>query len=151
MDYLAYAYLQTGQEADAQRVLADLNAIWRVNQPIFTVAYAATAIPAAHPARKSPLERGGVAEASGQCREAGCRWRISSGPSAHIHFARAIGAARSGDARLAREESGKLRAIEDAMVIPAGTYDWRKQVSIEREIAAAWATFAEGQERRCLA
>jgi hypothetical protein len=149
MDYLAYAYLQTGQEAEAQRVLADLNAIWRVNQPIFTVAYAATAIPA-----RILLENRRWKEAASLKLQDNVAKLVPledfQWAEAHIHFARAIGAARSGDARLAREESGKLRAIEDAMVIPAGTYDWRKQVSIEREIAAAWATFAEGKKSDAL-
>ena len=46
MDYLAYAYLQIGQEAGAQRVLADLNAMQKVDEPIFSVAYASMAVPA---------------------------------------------------------------------------------------------------------
>ncbi len=46
MDYLAYAFLQTGRDAEAERVLADLKAIDRVDPPNVTAAYAATAIPA---------------------------------------------------------------------------------------------------------
>src|SRR3990170_2494718 len=46
MDYLTYAYLQTGQDTEAGRVLARLNAIQNVDEPVFSVAYAATAIPA---------------------------------------------------------------------------------------------------------
>jgi len=64
---------------------------------------------------------------------------------AHVHFARAVGAARSGDAAAARAETSKLKAIEDALVVPPGTYDWRKQVLIERQLADAWATYAEGK------
>lgn len=149
MDYLAYAYLQTGQDAKAEAVLADLNTIQRVNQPIFTVAYAATAIPARilledrrwkeaaslklqdNVAKLVPLEN--------------FRWA-----EAHVHFARAIGAARSGDAALAREETGKLKAIEDALVVPPGTYDWRKQVSIERNVADGWVAYAEGKKQDAL-
>jgi tetratricopeptide (TPR) repeat protein len=145
MDYLAYAYLQTGQEAGAQRVLDDLNAMQKVNLPIFTVAYAATAVPvrivlenrrwkeaaslklADNVAKLAPLESFQWAEA-------------------HVVFARAIGSARSGDAVAAREATTKLKAIEDALVVPPGTYDWRKQVSIARQVAEAWATYAEGKK-----
>jgi hypothetical protein len=145
MDYLAYAYLQTGQEVGAQRVLADLNAMQKVNQPIFTVAYAATAVPVRillenrrwkeaaslklhdNVAKLAPLEN--------------FQWA-----DAHIHFARAVGAARSGDGAAAREETARLKAIEDALVVPPGTYDWRKQVSIERQVAEAWTTYAEGKK-----
>ena len=65
---------------------------------------------------------------------------------AHVVFARAVGAARGGDAALARAEIGKLKAIEDAQVVPPGTYDWRKQVTIERQVAEAWLASAEGKK-----
>ena len=149
MDYLAYAYLQTGQEAGAQRVLADLNALQKVNQPIFTTAYAATAVPVRialenrrwreaaslklqdNVAKLAPLEN--------------FQWA-----DAHIYFARAIGAARSGDAAGAREAAAKLKAIEDALVVPPGTYDWRKQVTIERQVAEAWLAVAEGKKEEAV-
>jgi tetratricopeptide (TPR) repeat protein len=35
-------------------------------------------------------------------------------------------------------------------VVPIGTYDWRKQVSIERQIAGAWTTYAEGRKDEAL-
>ena len=150
MDYLAYAYLQTGQEEGAQRVLAELNALHKVNQPIFTTAYAATAVPVRillenrrwkeaaslklqdNVAKLAPLEN--------------FQWA-----DAHIYFARAIGAARSGDAAAAREATAKLKAIEDALVVPPGTYDWRKQVSIERQVADAWTNYAEGKKEEAVA
>jgi len=145
MDYLAYAYLQTGDEAGAQRVLAELNAMQKVDEPIFSVAYASMAVPArivlenrrwkeaaslqlpANVLKLSPLEN--------------FRWA-----EGHTHFARAVGAARSGNAAAARKEVAALKAIEDALVVPPGTYDWRKQVSIERQVADGWTTYAEGRK-----
>jgi tetratricopeptide (TPR) repeat protein len=62
---------------------------------------------------------------------------------AHIRFARAIGAARSGDAAAARVEIAGLSEIEQGMKVPSGTYDWKTQVSIERQIAQAWLARAE--------
>ena len=35
--------------------------------------------------------------------------------------------------------------------MPPGTYDWRKQVSIERQVAEAWAAYAEGRKEEALA
>ena len=145
MDYLAYAYLQTGQEAGAQRVLAELNALQKVNQPIFTTAYAATAIPV-----RIVLENRRWKEAASLSLQDNVsklaplenfQWA-----GAHVYFARAIGAARSGQAAAAREATAKLKAIEDALIVPPGTYDWRKQVSIERQIAEAWTSYAEGKK-----
>jgi len=144
MDYLAYAYLQTGQEAGAQRVLAELNALQKVNQPIFTTAYAATAVPV-----RIVLENRRWKEAASLSLQDNVsklaplenfQWA-----GAHVYFARAIGAARSGEAAAAREATAKLKAIEDALIVPPGTYDWRRQVSIERQIAEAWTSYAEGK------
>jgi hypothetical protein len=149
MDYLAYAYLQTGQEKRAQAVLAELNAIQRVNQPIFTVAYAATAIPA-----RIALENRRWKEAASLKLQDNVAKLVPlenfQWAEAHVHFARAVGAARSGDAALARAETTKLKAIEDALVVPPGTYDWRKQVSIERQIAEGWTAYAEGRKQEGL-
>ncbi len=145
MDYLAYAYLQRGQDAEAQRVLADLNKMQKVNQPIFTVAYAATAVPV-----RIALENRRWKEAAslklpdnvaGLAPLETFKWA-----EAHVVFARAIGAARGGDPAHARAEAGKLKAIEDALVVPPGTYDWRKQVTIERQVAEAWLASAEGKK-----
>jgi Tfp pilus assembly protein PilF len=144
MDYLAYGYLQTGQDGDAERVLADLNAIRRADPPIFTVAFAATAIPARLALERRQWERAASLELQPHVRQlaplANFRWG-----EAHIHFARAIGAARTGRIAAAREEVAKLREIEQSLAIPPGTYDWRTQVAIERQIAEAWLAHVEGR------
>jgi Tfp pilus assembly protein PilF len=144
MDYLAYSYLQTGQDGNAERVLADLNAIRRADPPIFTVAFAATAIPARLALERRQWERAATLELQAHVRQlaplANFRWG-----EAHILFARAIGAARTGRIAAAREEVAKLREIEQALTIPPGTYDWRTQVAIERQIAEAWVAHVEGR------
>lgn len=48
-------------------------------------------------------------------------------------------------AAAARLEVEKLKEIEQTLEIPAGTYDWRTQVMIERQIAEAWLAKAEGR------
>lgn len=144
MDYLAYAYLQEGQDREAERVLEDLNGIRSDGPTIFTSAYAATAIPA-----RLKLERRQWAEAatldlsdsvSGLARLSDHEWA-----RAHIRFARAVGAARSGNVTQARDEVARLREIEQALSVPSGAYDWKTQVRIEREIAEAWLAHAEGR------
>lgn len=149
MDYLAYGYLQTGQDALAERVLSDLNAIQRADPPAFSVAYAATAIPA-----RLVLERRKWSEAAalelpdnvaGLAPLDQFKWA-----QAHVHFARAIGSARSGNPAAARPEVAALGAIEDAIVVPPGTYDWKTQVSIARQVAEAWLVYAEGRKEEAL-
>ena len=62
---------------------------------------------------------------------------------ANVHFARAVGAARSGDVARAHEEIAALAALEQSLVVSPGEYDWRKQISIERQIAEGWLAKAE--------
>jgi len=144
MDYLAYGYLQTGRDGDAERVLADLNAIRRADPPSFAVAYAATAIPARLALERRRWEEAASLELQDNVRQLAPLDSFQWG-EAHVHFARAVGAARSGRIEVAREEVARLSEIEQALVIPAGSYDWRTQVAIERQIAEAWLAHAEGR------
>lgn len=145
MDYLAYGYLQTGQDGLAERVLADLNAIRRADPPIFTVAHAVTAIPARLALERRQWQAAAALTLNDNVRGLvpldNFRWG-----EAHVHFARAVGAARSGNAAAARGEVSKLDAIERSLRIPPGSYDWRTQVAIERQIAEAWLAQAEGRK-----
>ncbi len=87
MDYLAYAYLQTGQEARARAVVDELAGIRKVFPENFKTAYAFAAIPA-----RFALERRQWGEAA--------RLAVRPGPfppaDAITHFARAYGLARAG-------------------------------------------------------
>jgi tetratricopeptide (TPR) repeat protein len=145
MDYLAYAYLQTGQDSAAERVYQNLKAIRRVDPTNFKVAYAANAIPA-----RLLLERRKWSEAASLELPANVRELapVADHPwaQAHIFFARAIGAARTGNVALAREEVARLKVLEAALVVPPGTYDWKTQVAIERLIAEAWLAYAKGRK-----
>jgi hypothetical protein len=145
MDYLAYAYLQTGQDAKALDIFNQLKAIKQADPPSPTVAYAVTAIPA-----RILLERRRWDEAAafdlppnlaGLAALGNQKWAV-----ANVHFAKAVGAARAGKTALAQDEISKLSAIEQGLTIPAGEYDWRKQIAIERQIAEAWVARARGKD-----
>ncbi|HEY0727768.1 MAG TPA: hypothetical protein VGD38_06860, partial [Pyrinomonadaceae bacterium] len=141
MDYLAYAYLQSAQDKLAWGVLDELNKIPTVEPKTFKVAYAFAAIPARY-----ALERRRWDEAARLALPANTvemfPWKKFPWAEAHIHFARAIGFARSGDAKAAQQEVDRLAALQNALVLVKGEYDWAKQVEIERQIAAAWVAFA---------
>lgn len=145
MDYLAYAYLQTGRDADLAALVDRLNRIRQADPPSPTVAYAVTAIPA-----RAVLERRQWSDAAKLELPDGLRnlqalanhkWAIGN-----IHFARAVGAARSGDLSEARAEIAQLTALERALVVAPGEYDWRKQIAIERQIAEAWLVKGEHRD-----
>jgi tetratricopeptide (TPR) repeat protein len=144
MDYLTYAYLQTGQDQKALEVFEDLKSTQAADPPSPTAAYAVTAIPA-----RLFLERRRWDEAAafdlpqnlaGLAALGNHKWAI-----ANVYFAKAVGAARSGKTALAQDQIAKLSAIEQALTIPPGEYDWRKQIAIERQIAGAWIAHAAGK------
>ena len=149
MDYLAYAYLQRAQDKRAAGVLDELNQIQRVDPPTFKVAYSVTAIPARYALeRRQWNEAATLTLASGPLRDSLLQrfpWA-----KAHIHYARAIGAARSGDVASARREVDELSKIKQALTEVKGDYDWAKQVDIERQVASAWLAFAEGKHDESL-
>ena len=149
MDYLVYAYLQGAQDGRARGVLDELNRIPKVEPESFKVAYAASAINARY-----VLERRRWDEAAALSLPPGVLgnfpWDNFRWAGAHIHFARAIGAARSGDAAAARQEVEKLTAIGQALGEVRGGYDWTKQVEIARLVASAWSAHAEGRREESL-
>jgi len=143
MDYLAYAYLQGAQDKQAWGVLDELNKIQRADPETFKVAYAVAAIPARY-----ALERRRWDEAAKLTLPTlgAFPWQRFRWAEAHIHFARAIGAARSGDTVSARQDVEKLSAIRDGLIVAKGDYDWAGQVEIERQVASAWLAHAEGHD-----
>jgi tetratricopeptide (TPR) repeat protein len=147
MDYLAYAYLQGAQDKQARGVLDELNKIPKAEPETFKVAYAVAAIPARY-----ALERRRWDEAAKLTLPAlgGFPWQRFPWAEAHIHFARATGAARSGDPASARQDIEKLAAIQQALIEVKGDYDWAKQVEIERLVASAWLAQAEGKREESL-
>ena len=143
-DYQMYAYLQTGQDAAARRLVDAIPEIASRFDPRSTASaappsagfYALAAVPA-----RWALERGAWAEA------AKLELRPSGIPyvDALTGFARALGAARSGDlagARAAITSLEALRAREAAMNEPY----WTEQIRIELHGARAWLAFAEGRQ-----
>jgi hypothetical protein len=144
MDYQTYAYLQTAKDGEARRVAdearaafgrLDVNAAGAAAPGVAGV-YAAAAIPARY-----ALERGAWAEA------ASLPVRKSTFPhtDAITHFARALGAARSGDPKAAAADVAQLAALRDTLKTMQDAY-WAEQVDIQRQIAIAWITFAEGDK-----
>ena len=139
-DYQVYAYLQTAQDRAAQKVMAELKAtVAAVNtaEQYGQVGYYAEA---AIPARLA-LERGDWAAA------AALPARSTNFPfiDAITHFARAVGAARNGDAAAAKTDVDKLAELRDKLAAAKDEY-WSQQVDIQHKAASAWIAFAEKRE-----
>jgi len=137
-DYMVYAYLQQGRDGEAKRVVDEAASV-TAGYPAGSLvnAYALAAIPARY-----ALERGAWGEAARLAVRPAPEWRAAE---AITRFARAIGAARSGDTTLARSEVLALAEIDSAEAAVGGAHAyWSGQVRIQRLAAWAWLARAAG-------
>ena len=65
------------------------------------------------------------------------------------HFARALGAARTGKLDAAKAEIARLAELRDTLREAKDNY-WADQVDIQWQIATAWALYAEGKSEDAL-
>lgn len=149
MDYQAYAYLQTCRDASASGLIEALpDAARRLDvkaagggAPGPAGLFALAAIPARY-----ALERGQWEEA------AALSVRSTDFPPADAvtRFARALGAARSGDTATATAEIAELERLR---VVLEGRNDdyWAVQVLIQRKLASAWLAHVEGHGEEAVA
>jgi tetratricopeptide (TPR) repeat protein len=66
------------------------------------------------------------------------------------YFARALGAARSGDVAAANSDVARLAELRDKLREAKDAY-WSQQVDIQRQVASAWVLYAEGRYDEALA
>ena len=145
MDYLAYAYLQTAQDAKAKAIVDALYAMNKVDANNFAAAYAFAAIPARY-----VLERRQWSEAATlKVHPADFPWNNFLYAEAIIYFARALGGSRSGSATAASKDIERLTLIQKSLADAQENY-WATQVEIQRRAAAAWLAHAEGKTEEAL-
>ena len=149
MDYQAYAALQTGQDTVARELLAALPGIKARFDPdaIGGAApgsaglFALASIPARY-----ALERGDWKAAAALAPEPN-RFLY---PEAQTWYAKALGAARSGDAATTRAAIAELTRIRDELTTKKETY-WAEQAEIQRRASTAWLALVEGRHSEALA
>jgi tetratricopeptide (TPR) repeat protein len=146
MDYMVYAYLQQARDAHAKALVDEMRGITRVDVESFPAAFAFAASPARY-----VLERGDWAAAAQlTLHPATLAWQKFPQAEAVSVFARALGAARSGDLDRARAGIDRLRGLEAALVAAKQPF-WADQVGIQAEIASAWLLFAEDKHDAAVA
>ena len=141
MDFLVYAYLQTGREQDAQKIVDEVRAMPPMKD-MYGMGFdprqfALSAFPAAY-----ALELHNWSDAAQLSAVEGAPGYMKS----VTYLARAIGAARSGNAAHAKQEVDQLQAIQKELEPQKkkdeGEYEG---VSEELTIAKAWLAHAEGR------
>ncbi len=146
MDYMMYGYLQMGQDEAAKDLLDEMHAIESVHGENLGAAYALAAMPARY-----VLERGQWAEAAAlTLHPQGLAWEKFPQAEAVLVFARALGAARSGDVEAARQELDRLHALREEMLTNKQDY-WAGQAVIQSREVEAWIALAEGSDEAALA
>jgi tetratricopeptide (TPR) repeat protein len=145
MDYLAYAYLQTGRDVEAREILEAAAKAEKFDKQNFAAAYALTAIPA-----RLALERRDWKAASAvELRPADFAWSKFPWVEGTVAFARAVGFARSGDVRSAKSEITRLEKLRDTLKEAKNGY-WADQTEIVRRESAAWLARAERKDSEAL-
>jgi tetratricopeptide (TPR) repeat protein len=128
MDYLEYAYLQTGRVKLAKGVLDQMSALQPVAGLTLTGDYAMAAIPARY-----AMELGDWDQASGlKVRKEGVPWA-----QAITWTAIGVGSARSGNLVRASQAEKTLASLRDATAKQNNTY-WSSQIEVQRLEVAAW-------------
>src|SRR2546428_7293024 len=135
-DFMAYAYLQMGQDMKARGLIQDAASIKKVIGVPFAGATARAAVPARY-----MLERQDWAGA------AHLQPLNSGDPMARAttHFARAMGAARSGDAAAARADIDKLKELRGELEKGNQSY-WAGEGEIQILGGQAWLGQGQGNK-----
>jgi hypothetical protein len=134
-DYAVYASLQLGRDADARKVMEEALRHSYGDSPIPAGGYAKAAMPA-----RLALERNDWKAAASLEVYPNPRLPFSEGIT---YFARAIGAARSGDPDAAEKEAEQLAAIQKKLEEAKNTY-WATETEVQRLAAAGWIAQARG-------
>jgi tetratricopeptide (TPR) repeat protein len=140
MDYMVYADLQIARDREARAVIDEMALATNYSTDMFGGPFALAASPARY-----MVERGdwkGAAEL-----------QVRPNKFPHVmaitHFARALGATRSGHPDAAAADVAKLAELHDKLVEAKDAY-WAQIVDIQRQIAMAWQLDAQGKHDEAL-
>ncbi|PYM94716.1 MAG: hypothetical protein DME04_06760 [Candidatus Rokuibacteriota bacterium] len=140
MDYMVYAYLQLARDDAARRVLDEGAQASGQSFMRFAGPYAMSAM-----AARYAIERSDWRQAT----------KLDPVPSSYpfatalTHFARGLGAARSGDPTMAEKEILELARLREALRSAKSDY-WAGEVEVSRLAVAAWTALAQGKHEQAL-
>ena len=145
MDYLVYAYLQSGREADALKVIEEVKAMPPMKDMYGTGYDPRLYALAAFPARYA-LELHHWTEAASLTPVA----YAQTGDASITYWARAIGAAHIGNVAQARTDIEHIDAIHKTLV-DQKKKNFAEAVDQDRKEATAWLDHAEGRNDAAIA
>lgn len=144
-DYLVYGYLQTLQDREARRVLAEMKTGGHVH-PGLVSAYGVAAANVRYPLERHAWEE--AAQLTPEQVRADLDWQGIPEARGVVVYARGLGAARSGRLDVARSARDELAGIAETLAAAArespGRAWWAARAALHRDEVAAWIAFAEG-------
>lgn len=145
MDFLEYAYLQSGREADAQRLIDEIKAMPEMKDTMYGSdfdprMYSLVAFPAMY-----ALELHHWSDAASLPLVPGA----DLDDNAITYWARALGAARSGNPAEARKDIAEIDSIRKTLVKQKKN-EFIDYIVSEQKEAEAWLAYAEGDRELAL-
>src|SRR5215510_249806 len=122
LDYMTYAYLQLARDGDARTTMEEARTFTGINPARATAYYALAAMPA-----RFVAERGAWRDAA-KLTPSSSNFPFTE---AMTHFARALGAARSGDPDAARKDVERITSLHDDLKAAKNNY-WANEVEVMR-------------------
>src|SRR5213596_4349259 len=141
LDYLAYSYLQEGQDAKAKEIVDFVATVRKTNPELeFSAAYALAAIPTRY-----AFERNDWAAAAALSVPNLPHWSSFPFMEALIEYGHALGRAHTGDLDGARKAIARMQQLRDATKDPKFDY-FKQQLELQMQAASAWIAYAEGKK-----
>jgi len=140
-DFMTYAYLQLGQDGKAKALMEEVGAVKDVTSPTLGTYTAFAAVPARYVLERQDWRGAAALQVP----------EIVKAPQAVAitHFARAMGAARTGDFAAAQADIGKLKELR-ATLDKANQGYWAEQVEIQVLAAQAWLALGQVNKEEAL-
>jgi tetratricopeptide (TPR) repeat protein len=139
-DFMQYAYLQLGQDAKAKTLIEESAAVKKIIGPVSAGQMARAAVPARYMLERQDWQ------GAAQLQPLGTPFPAAE---AVTHFARAMGAARSGNFAAAQADIDKLKALRAGLEQANQSY-WAEQVEVQILGAQAWIRQGQGNKDEAL-
>ncbi len=145
MDFLEYAYLQSGREADAQRLIDEVKAMPEMKDNMYGSDFDPRTYSLVVFSARYALELHHWSDAASLALVPGA----NLGDNAVTYWARAIGAARSGNPAEARNDIAEIVTIHKTLLRQKKP-QFADYVDSDRKEAEAWLAYAEGNHDQAL-
>ena len=139
-DFMQYAYLQLGQDAKAKALIEESAAVKKLIGVVSAGQMARAAVPARYMLERQDWQ------GAAQLQPLGTPFPAAE---AVTHFARAMGAARSGNFAAAQADIDKLKELRSGLEQAQQSY-WAEQVEVQILGAQAWVAQGQGNKDEAL-